>query len=450
MKMNRDGFANLLGSKAKLATANVFLVANAFVWYLSVFSFLRNALSIPGKFSGSESLSILGINFLGVGISAFLSSYIIYRYQRRLSFLRYWMLFGVALSLAPLVINLGTFTSLMTISALLGVYFGIGMPVCMGYFAAETEAGNRARMGGFIILLIGVGFLGLNSFGSGDVGLTALVLGLWRGAGLIVTFLLKPTEKQIVHREKMSYRSVIANKSFLLYFVPWVMFSLVNDLTFPVNQNYFPAEFIRNSAMIENILAGVFGVFGGFFADAAGRKRLTLAGFALLGVGYGALGLFPGNEFVWWFYTSVDGVAWGFFSMIFLITVWGDLAQGKSSEKLYALGSVPYLLSNFTRLTLGSYVAATVTTEATVFSFASFFIFIAVLPLFYAPETLPEKTMKDRELKHYIEKAKKEVAKAHEQENDDKQCEDKDEEDVEFQVNQEDDEKARQLAEKYY
>jgi hypothetical protein len=32
-------------------------------------------------------------------------------------------------------------------------------------------------------------------------------------------------------------------------------------------------------------------------------------------------------------------------------------------------------------------------------------LFLAVLPLFYAPETLPEKVRKERELKFYVEKA---------------------------------------------
>jgi hypothetical protein len=41
------------------------------------------------------------------------------------------------------------------------------------------------------------------------------------------------------------------------------------------------------------------------------------------------------------------------------------------------------------------------------FSFASFFLFLAVLPLMYAPETLPQKNIEQRQLKGYIEKAKK-------------------------------------------
>jgi hypothetical protein len=43
----------------------------------------------------------------------------------------------------------------------------------------------------------------------------------------------------------------------------------------------------------------------------------------------------------------------------------------------------------------------------TFLSARAFFLFLAVLPLMYAPETLSEKKIKDRELKQYIEKAKK-------------------------------------------
>lgn len=42
-----------------------------------------------------------------------------------------------------------------------------------------------------------------------------------------------------------------------------------------------------------------------------------------------------------------------------------------------------------------------------IFSFTSLFLFLAVLPLAYAPETLPLQMFKDRELKKYLEKAEK-------------------------------------------
>jgi hypothetical protein len=45
------------------------------------------------------------------------------------------------------------------------------------------------------------------------------------------------------------------------------------------------------------------------------------------------------------------------------------------------------------------------------FSLASFFLFLAILPLIYAPETLPEKRIQERKIKKYAEEAKKVVEK---------------------------------------
>jgi hypothetical protein len=102
-------------------------------------------------------------------------------------------------------------------------------------------------------------------------------------------------------------------------------------------------------------------------------------------------------------------------------------------------------------LVLAEQIEAVVPENAyAVFSFTAFFLFIAVLPLVYAPETLPEKIMHQRELKKYLEKAQKIAAKAEQNEDESKQCENNDEKDsVEFRV-PEDDEKACELAEKYY
>jgi hypothetical protein len=63
------------------------------------------------------------------------------------------------------------------------------------------------------------------------------------------------------------------------------------------------------------------------------------------------------------------------------------------------------LLSNFLRFIVGPFLVEAVPIY-TVFSLASFFLFLSVVPLMYAPETLPEKRMKERELKSYVEKAK--------------------------------------------
>jgi hypothetical protein len=403
--MLKKAFLDRIGTSGKVAVVNIILVANAFIWYFYAFNFLRGAIN-EARFSNFEALGIYGINFLGIAASAILSASLIYRFKRRMAFLRYWMFVGVILSLVPLITDITTSTALPIVSAVLGVYFGLGMPVCMGYYAAATEVGNRASLGGITILLNGLGFFLLSSIGIQGAAVTALILATLRAVGLIVLVVLKPDEKQIGENEKLSYNFIISNRSFLLYFIPWCMFSIVNDMTFPVNNKFFPEDFVRYSAIIENVLAGVVAIIGGFFADSIGRKRLAVVGFALLGLGYAVLGLFPGGLLGWWFYTAVDGIAWGVFCTIFLITIWGDLAHERSSEKYYAIGGLPYLVSNFTRLSIGAYVAAEIP-EFAVFSFASVFLFLAVLPLIYAPETLPEKKIRERELKSYIEKAKK-------------------------------------------
>ena len=125
------------------------------------------------------------------------------------------------------------------------------------------------------------------------------------------------------------------------------------------------------------------------------------------------------------------------------------MAEGASREKYYVLGCMPFLFSNLISILVKPF--AEIIPIASSFSLASLFLFLAVLPLLYAPETLSEKIMKARELKNYIAKAQKEVAKAQNKGDEGNQCEkEAEEESVEFTVNPEDDEKAKELAEKYY
>jgi len=268
---------------------------------------------------------------------------------------------------------------------------------------------------------------------------------------LFIAF-LKPQEKSMQLDEKVTFRSVISNKSFLLYILPWFMFSLVNDFTNQISANYFsntnifPADFINNNFIVSFILAGSSALACGFIADKKGRKRLALIGFALVGLAYAALGFFSNNYWTAWFYVCADGIAWGAFSMLFIMTIWGDLAQNKSSEKYYLLGIIPYLLSNLTQLFFGTYVSSNIV-EGAVFSFASFFLFVAILPLIYAPETLSEKILKNLELNNYVNKAleifKKETTK--------NQKSILIQEDESLPENQDSEfEEAKKLAEKYY
>ncbi len=190
----------------------------------------------------------------------------------------------------------------------------------------------------------------------------------------------------------------------------------------------------------EYVITAIFAVISGFIADKIGRKRLAIIGFIMLGIGYAVNGLFSGSNI---FLTSIiyivaDGIAWGIFYVLFIFTIWGDLANEKAADKIYFLGVLPYVSSYFMQLLLHPYLAGI--QKEMIFSFASVFLFLAVLPLIYAPETLPEKIMKDRDLRSYIEKAKKKAAEEAEKvtkKNENNEGNDKYEE-------------AKKLAEKYY
>ena len=87
----------------------------------------------------------------------------------------------------------------------------------------------------------------------------------------------------------------------------------------------------------------------------------------------------------------------GILYVTFIFVVWGDLSEGRIREKYYLWGSMPFLVSSFISILVQPFAGSI--SISTAFPLASFFLFIAVLPLIYAPETLPEKAMKERDLK---------------------------------------------------
>ena len=451
--MPLKGFAVKAESETTTLIVATFLVANAFVWYLSAFDFLH------ADFSGKSFLIVISVGIACLVASAFSVTVSMKRFSQRLAFLKYWMLGGFLFSVALAFPNFANLPSAVAASAILGVYFGVGMPICMGYFSATTKPEIRAKTGAVIILAIGLGFPFLSSIGSSQL-LFAGALAIWRLSAFAAPFIFRPEEKTAEAKQTVSYRSVFANRTFLLYLVPWFMFELINELANEINKGYFaslPKVFFHNYMVVEIILSGISAVACGFLADRKGRKRVALFGFALLGLGYAALGIsssINSSLAVYsaaWFYVAADGTAWGAFAMLFLVTIWGDIARERNSEKFYFIGVLPYLISNLAGQMMGPLISAGIL-ESTVFSFASFFLFIAILPLAYAPETLPEKIMIKLDMDDYVAKAlgkvKKEPSKKPLREVDD-EAEEENCQAVVADPSVEDGE-AEKLAEKYY
>ena len=397
--MLKGEFLTKFGITARSALVNIVLISNVFIWYSFAFGVLKGLIN-------EAPLVMWSVHFVGATFSAIVGTMLTNKIHRRTAFLMFWMVFGIISSLILMQVNSMSILDVLAISFLFGVSFGLGLPASMAYFADCTSVENRAKFGGLILFVDGLGAFLLGITAVDDITLQALTLAIWRLSGLIIFLLIKPSQEIVEKRRSVSFSSILSQRSFILYLIPWIMFSLVNYLSLPIQFDILGSSLVSSLGVIENVLYGVFAVVGGFLSDFIGRKRITISGFVLLGLGYAILGIYPENLLSWYFYTIVDGIAWGIFSVIFIITIWGDLSYGASSDKYYALGGLPFFVSNFLRLMIGSYIAETVSANA-IFSLTAFFLFLAVLPLMYAPETLPEKKIRERELRQYIEKAKK-------------------------------------------
>ena len=435
-------------SNRRLLVISAFSIANAFIWYFLAATSLQNVIDKVANNNYSEIALMWTAHFLALFIS-FIGGTLLLKKINRKSLFTFWILLGIFSPLVLLSINFAPVPLTFLVATLFGVSLGLGMPQCVEYFTKITATEKHGRYGGIIILASGLVFFALGTIDLSNTLVNALLLTIWRLPALVIIFIPTFSEKKEV-KYPVSYKKILVKREFILYFIPWIMFSLVNYLSTPIQYHILDQSKVESLIIIENALVGIFAVAGGLLADKFGRKRTSIAGFVLLGLGFAVLGLFPYFTPSWYLYTVFDGVAWGILYVIFVITIWGELGHESQSDKYYAIGVMPFFISKFLQLIIGNYLQTDISPYA-LFSFIAFFLFIAVLPLFYAPETLPEKTMKDRDLKSYLEKAKKIAAK--EDLKSQKQTE-KAEQAVAVKEEQgEHDEQyteARKLAEKYY
>jgi len=391
-----------LGLSAKKLISVIVVVSNGFFWFFVSSMVLSKAGPSLGYF---EYLLVSAISF-GATASAALVGAFLPRGLRNVRFLKVWMAIGAAVSIVPLVIDMTDLFGIAFVAFLWGVSLGIGMPASMEFLTEGTTVENRGRVGAVVFFAIFAGIFIMGMVLEPLVyQMQIITLGALRLAALSVFILLNPAEMSIMKRAP-SYLRILRERSFVLYFSAWIMFSLVFYVNVPIIMRQFGEDFADSYAMIENMIAAAFALIGGFLCDTVGRKVVIISGFIMLGLGYAVLGVFPSSLAGWYFYTVADGIAWGMLGVVFFMILWGDLASEMSSKKYFALGALPLLFSVLLPRLVGPDLAASVSVT-TVFSLASFFLFLAVLPLVYAPETLPEKRIKERELKGYIEKARK-------------------------------------------
>jgi len=381
-----------------------FMLLNVFLWYYLTLSMVT---SISSNFN-IEYLQLLPFHSAGViiaGIVGLLFSKT--RYRLLLS----WTFLGTVTSLVPILTSISTLPYFQLICFAWGFSFGLGMPLCLGYFTENITIENRGRFSGLLFLVsffCAIPIAGLaRTFG---LAFLYLISGLWRMLGFVPLLILQPDKIIVEFKKKARKYSVpmLYDRRLYLYLIPWFMFNIIDKLEELLLRNFVENLFPQHYAsmqLITLLFLSIFAFLGGLLSDLIGRKPVIIFGFSTMGIAYAIISIIPNALPAWFFFFISNGLAWGVFYPILVASIWGDLAPRGSEEKYYFVGNLPLFLATIIQPFFSFYV--TFLNETSAFSLAAFFLFLAVLPILFAPETLPERKIRERELRKYIEKAKK-------------------------------------------
>ena len=405
-EVNLRLFRKGLTISPKRFTSVTILVSTTLAWFFVTVIFFEDILLSQ---TSDISLVYLG-EVLFFGSSAFfavLGSWIDEKISRR-KLLITWVGLGIFASAAPAIFvgaNLPEFVSI-----LLGLSLGLGFPCCLAYLADCTVVEERARISGtivFVTFILAFLIFAASSLFSFGIMETVLVLVLLRAISLFALPLDYCNKKD---QKNSSWMSVLTNKEFAFYIVPWILFNVAGGLSWwliPQTPEFQQA--VSTGTILRYATAAIFGLVSGVVADRIGRKKPIVVGLISLGVGFAFLGLATSSLSII-VYLTISGFAWGSFLAIYL-AVPGDLAFSGAKGKFYAIGAfaplIIYMSLDATPELSGINIPAGLLSGA-----LSAMIFLSVVPVLRASETLPQALIRERKLKEHIKKVTELVQKS--------------------------------------
>ena len=406
VEVNATNFPNDSRIFSKQIIAKAFAVASPLAWFfVLVLNFEIFFQQVTNDkvwiFTGEVFFFVFGV------LSTILGAYLSKSVNRR-KLLLFSVSTGV-LSTLSLAIFQGNFFSPL-LGSLLGFSYGIGFPSAGALFCEKSETSSLGKRTGILVLitfiLIAVGTAFAQITAPLELITIALVL---RALGFLP--LLGPNRQE--KRKEENWSSILSRRDIVLYMLPWIIFNIVSGLS-----NFIYPDLMKDPDFLSAINFGnttqfvgvaVFSLVSGYICDRFGRKPPIVVGTLMFGVSFAILGFAPSPLSII-FQETVFGVAWGFL-MVAYLAIPADLSRKASREKYYGLINIFSFAGNSLTfpipLILGISVPVGILSQS-----LSILLFVSIVPVLFASETLPEIERKKRLLREHLVRVEKEVAKS--------------------------------------
>ena len=377
-------------SKRKFLTST-FLVSGTLAWFFIINFYLNT--SFEDIFG-----NIFGIWFYAVASLFAVVGVIVEKKLNRRLFLILWVALGISSTLSLLFFSGYTFS--VIVSVFFGISLGLGLPSSVAYMADSTDVGERGRVSGTIVL---VSFL--LAF---ITPVLVRLLSLGVVAAILITAFVRSTSLVSLlfdsfDKTKNDLRTYPkAGRDFFYYLFPWVIFVFTSGAVFYMIPSTPENQVLQIGSILRLVFIAVFGLVTGIVADRFGRKRPLIIGLAMFYSSFALVGFEMSTTTAMIFYLAT-GVAWGSLLVVFL-SVPGDLSTSSSRAKYYAAGTMLpiIILLGVTSGPIPDLLASLAKSPSLVV--INFALFLTILPIFRAKETLPPDEIKARKIKEHIDK----------------------------------------------
>lgn len=382
----------------------MFLFSSSFAWFLSFYNRFDDIFSffIPSQFWLNIGTLFFLFSVIGSGL---IGSFLVNKIGRKN--LIFWStVLGVVSSVTLLFFN-GAFFAFFAI-ILIGISFGSIMPSIQSVLTESTIPEERGRVSGFIVLSIFIFSLIATIISNflGDAnsrGILSVTIGL-KLTGF-VPFLLDSFEKK--SNVSKPWSEILKHKDFEIYLLAYILFNVCSGLVSfiwhgrPLEPDFSTAN--ESAILIRYVGIAIIAIVTGFLADKIGRKKPVILGIVLLGIAYAFVGI--GSQLTpqtYFLQMVISGFAWGILIVLYNV-IPGDLAFSGSEEKYYTMGLlIPFVLYTVINGAGRFFIFnPQLDISSTILSIA---LFLSVIPILYAKETLSETKIQQRKIKEYTKK----------------------------------------------